>query len=82
RRRAIEEFRSRTETLRSELRGAFETESNREIDRAVDNVQGALDPYTRFVRAERSKVEERAGVLADILKRLVVLRRDVERITA
>ncbi|HVF89119.1 MAG TPA: hypothetical protein VNH22_03565, partial [Blastocatellia bacterium] len=81
RRRATEEFRSRTETLRSELRGAFEVESNREIDRAVDNVRGALDPYTRFVRAERSKVEERAGVLSDIRKRLVVLRRDVERIT-
>ena len=82
RRRAIEEFRAKTESLRSELRRAFETESNKEIDRAVDNVRGALDPYTRFVRTERAKVEERASVLADSRERLLVLKRQIEGIVA
>ena len=57
RKRAIEEFRSKTEKLRAELRAVFEAESNREIDRAVENVRSAIEPYTRFVRSERSKVE-------------------------
>jgi small GTP-binding protein len=79
RQRAIEEFRAKAETLRAELRRAFEAESNKEIDRAVDNVRSALEPYTRYVRSERAKVEERAEALADIRKRLGALRRDIER---
>jgi len=82
RKRAIEEFKSKTERLREELRIAFEAESNREIDRAVDKVREALEPYTRFVRTEQSKVEGRAGTLADVSHKLVMLRRNIERMIA
>jgi small GTP-binding protein len=78
RKRAIEEFRAKTEQLRSELRAAFEAESTREIDRAVDNVSDAITPYTRFVRSERTKIEEAAKSLANIRDRLAILRREVE----
>lgn len=80
RKRAIEELRTKTEALRADLRRAFERESSREIDRAVDNVRGALEPYTRFVRSERTIVEERAGILANNRERLLVLKRDIESI--
>ncbi len=81
RRRAIEEFRAKTETLRADLRRAFVSKSSEEIDRAVDSVRGALDPYTRFVRTERAKVETRAAALADIHELLLILKRDIGNAT-
>jgi small GTP-binding protein len=78
RKRAIEEFRSKTEKLRSELRQSFEAESAREIDRAIENVRSAIEPYTRFVRGERSKVEAGAKTLTSVRERLAMVRRDVE----
>jgi hypothetical protein len=80
RKRAIEEFRAKTESLRSDLRRAFESKSSEEIERAVDNVRGALEPYTRFVRSERAKVEERASILAKSRERLMMLKREIESI--
>lgn len=79
--RAIEAFRQKTERMRSDLRRAFEVESNKEIDRAVENVRSALEPYTRYVRAEREKVEARAVELERVREQIAVLRRDVEAAT-
>jgi small GTP-binding protein len=80
RHRAVEEFRAKTEKLRGDLRGAVETASRLEIDRAIDNVRAAFDPYTRYVRTEHGKVEERSRRLSSLGERLSVLRRDVETI--
>ena len=66
--------------MRADLRQALETEANREIDRSVEKVRGALEPYTRFVRGERAKVEERAAVLTQARERLLMLKREVENI--
>ena len=77
RRRAIDAFRSKTEELRVELRRAFEGKSTEEIERAVENVRGALEPYTRFVRSEWAKVEERSSTLDKLTERLGVLKREI-----
>jgi small GTP-binding protein len=82
RKRAKEEFRLKTEGLRSDLRQAFESESGREIDHAVESVCGAIEPYTRFVRSERSKVEESAKALAEIRVRLATLKNDIRNLAA
>jgi hypothetical protein len=50
--------------LSEDLRRALESEAHKEIDRSVEKVRGAVEPYTRFVRGERARVEERAEVLA------------------
>ena len=78
RKRAIDNFRSKTEELRGEMRRVFESKSAEEIERAVDNVRGTLEPYTRFVRSERAKVEDRASTLGRIHERLQVLKREIE----
>jgi small GTP-binding protein len=78
RKRAVEQFRAKTETLRAELKRAFETESVKEIDRAAEGVRGALEPYTRYVRAARARLEGRAASLDAITDRLAVLKREVE----
>ena len=78
RKRAVEQFRAKAERLRLELRGALAVASNREIDRAAENVRAALEPYTRFVKSEHERIEARAAELARLRERLAVLRRDVE----
>jgi small GTP-binding protein len=78
RKRAVEQFRAKTETLRAELKRAFEAESAKEIDRAAESVRGALEPYTRYVRSARARLQERAASLGSINDRLAVLKREVE----
>jgi hypothetical protein len=80
RKRAIEEFCAKTERLRGELRRALGEESRKEIDRSVEKVRGAVEPYTRFVRGERTRVEERAALFTQARERLAVLKREIEGI--
>jgi small GTP-binding protein len=80
RRRAIEDFKEKTGKLRESLRRALETEAHKEIDRSIDRVRETMEPYTRFVRGERTRIEQRAAVLADARERLAVLKREIELI--
>ena len=56
RRKAREEFREKTDSLRKRLgevvRRQFETESNRSVER----MREAIAPYTRFVRSEHARM--------------------------
>jgi small GTP-binding protein len=80
RKRAVEEFRAKTEKLRAELRRALEGEANREIDRSVEKVRDSLKPYTLYVQSERAKVEDRAVTLSETKERLVVIKREIENL--
>jgi small GTP-binding protein len=82
RKRAIEEFKAKVEKLRSEMRTVFESKSADEIDRATENVRGALEPYTRFVKSERAKVEERSLTLQSLIERLQFLKREIKTVVA
>lgn len=80
RKRAIEEFKAKVENLRAEMRTVFESKSADEIDRASENVRGALEPYTRFVKSERAKVEVRSSTLQSLIERLQLLSRDIKNV--
>ncbi|HEX8265326.1 MAG TPA: dynamin family protein [Pyrinomonadaceae bacterium] len=80
RKRAIEEFKAKVEKLRLEMRTVFESKSAEEIDRATENVRGALEPYTRFVKSERAKVEERSLNLRSLIERLQFLKREIKTV--
>ena len=82
RKRAIEEFKAKVEKLRSEMRTVFESKSADEINRATENVRGALEPYTRFVKSERAKVEERSLNLRSLIERLQFLKREIKAVVA
>jgi len=82
RKRAIEELRSKVEKLREEMKTVFENKSLEEIDRAVENVRGALDPYTRFVKSEQTKLSERSSRLTKIIERLKMLKREIENLVS
>jgi small GTP-binding protein len=80
RKRAVEEFKAKLENLRREMGEVLKSKSDEEIDRSVENVREALAPYTRFVRAERAKIEERVSVLGQIIEQLNDLTREVKNL--
>lgn len=80
RKRAIEEFRLKVEKLRQDMQSVFEVRSAEEINRAVEKIEEALEPYTRFVRSEQAKIEERAANLSAIVERLNHLKTEIENL--
>ncbi len=62
------------ETLVQALRGQFE----QEIARSLRNIRDAIAPYTRFVRAERSKLEETQQALDGFQAEMGRLRAKIE----
>jgi small GTP-binding protein len=80
RKRAIEEFRSKVEKLRADMGSVFQEKSADEINRAIEKIEESLEPYTRFVKSERAKVEERSNKLSAINERLTFLKREIENL--
>ncbi len=63
RRRAKRELSDQLRALRERLMGALTEQFDREVERSLQRVREAIGPYTRFVRAERERLEElRAGL--------------------
>jgi hypothetical protein len=51
----------------------------REVDRSVSRIQDAVLPYTRFVRAERQRLDAAQAELTAIGDQLAGLQRRVEQ---
>jgi small GTP-binding protein len=73
RRQAKNEMNQKIAELRENLSRSLKVQFEREIGRSLDGIQDAIAPYTRFVRAERSKLEETRDTLTN-------LRTEMERI--
>jgi small GTP-binding protein len=58
RQQAKTQFREKIETLRARLLGALTTQFTHETQNVVDRMQTGVQPYTRFVHAERQRVEK------------------------
>lgn len=63
RRQAKAEMAAKITELRDKLAYSLRTQFEREIQRSVQDITEAIAPYTRFVRAERGKLEETNGKL-------------------
>ena len=77
RRKAREEFREKTDSLRKRLgevvRRQFETESNRSVER----MREAIAPYTRFVRSEHARMTSAREDLAAIDAETLALKDEI-----
>lgn len=70
RRQAKTELREKIAVMREQLVKTLRVQFEREIDRSLQRIQEAMAPYTRFVRAEQSKLSEAQDELQEIQKRL------------
>jgi small GTP-binding protein len=66
--------------LRGQLSGSLRAQFEKEIRHSLKRIQEAIAPYTRFVRAEREKMEEMGKRLKDLKVGIERLREKIESI--
>jgi GTP-binding protein EngB required for normal cell division len=75
---AKKNLREKIQALRDHLMGALTTQFDREIEGSARRIDEAIGPYTRFVRAERERLNELRAQLGDVHGGLARLRSQVE----
>ena len=66
RRKAKKEMHKKISLMRTQLTQALLTYFEHEIERSIEHIQQTISPYSRFVRAERSKYEDTQITLQEI----------------
>jgi hypothetical protein len=75
RRRAEADLRAKTERMRAELSATLTATFERERERMASRIGAAVAPYTRFVRAERDRLEAIAARLRELRGTATTVRR-------
>lgn len=78
RRAAKKELREKISALRQQLINALKNQFEKEIERSLHNIDAAIAPYTRFVRAEQGKLLEAQSSLETIRNELTRLKINIE----
>ena len=60
--------------MRQQIMSGMTTQFKRELERSMQRIQEAIAPYTRFIRAEREKLEEMQATLSEVELALKLLR--------
>jgi small GTP-binding protein len=76
---AKKQLAERLAELREQLTTALTNQSQKELNRSLDRIHEAVAPYTRFVRAERAKLEETQAELNQAQHMQGRLRAEIER---
>ena len=74
RKQAKDDFREKMRALRTELLGALTTQFNQESKSAIARLKDGVAPYTRFVHAERERIDRTEASLTGLRQRLSALR--------
>jgi ABC-type transport system involved in cytochrome bd biosynthesis fused ATPase/permease subunit len=78
RRKAKSELREKVTELRDNLAKSLREQFQREIERSLHGINDAIAPYTRFVRAERGKLQDTQTKLEGIQLELERLKTRIE----
>ena len=77
---AKKELREKIASVREQLMGALTGQFDREIETSAHRIDEAIAPYTRFVRAERQRLNDVRGELEGVNQGLVRLRSRVDEL--
>ena len=78
RQRAKQELRSRIAEVRQQLIENLTTQFDRELERSQQRMSESIAPYTRFIRAERDRLEQIRDMLTTIRQELGSLKARIE----
>src|SRR5690606_8072919 len=78
--KAKRELRAKMQELREGLETSITSQFETEIARSQSALQGAISPYTRFVRAELDRLDMLGEELAELSTRLAKVKAEVERL--
>jgi hypothetical protein len=76
--KAKAQLKTRIGSLRDDLSAALRQPFEAEVERSVGRIRDAIAPYTRFVRAERDKLEDQRATLSELAGGLADLRGRIE----
>lgn len=77
-RQSKEEFRAKVTGIREDLLRTLRSQFEAELDRTLQEINVAISPYTRFIRAQQQKLDEQLEEFTTIQKWLVRQKHDVE----
>ena len=77
RRKAREEFREKTDSLRERLGEVVRRQFEAELNRSVERMREAIAPYTRFVRSEHARMARASEDLASLDAETSVLKDEI-----
>lgn len=77
RRKANREMSEKIQQLRENLVSSLRKKFSKEIERSQERIDTAIQPYTRFVRAERSNLEETENALDEIQKEILDIQNQI-----
>ena len=80
RRAAKRDLEAKIETLRTELHEALNRQFEEELVRFIQEIREAIEPYTRFVRTEQTKLEQVQEDLEDIKREVFELKNAVREL--
>ncbi|HEX9075769.1 MAG TPA: dynamin family protein [Anaerolineae bacterium] len=81
RQQAKTRFKEKTQLLREKLINSLTTQFNHEAENVITRMKDGVLPYTRFVRAERERIEKQANQLIELRRRVSQLRAQAVRIS-
>ncbi|MGC9335980.1 MAG: hypothetical protein ACP5JJ_17680, partial [Anaerolineae bacterium] len=70
RRQLKQEFHEKILSMRKRLMEVLTTQFDRELTRSVSEIEKAISPYTRFIRAERQHLEDTKRELLEVKDQL------------
>ncbi len=79
RRQAKTDLKEKIATMRQQVMDGMTTQFERELAHSIQRIQEAIAPYTRFIRAEREKLEEMRASLDEVESALKLLRAQVSQ---
>lgn len=82
RNQAKEDFKKKMADLRTRLLESLTNSFNSESKNAVERLKDGITPYTRFVRAERERIEKTETAVAGIRRKLSALRARSQAVVA
>jgi hypothetical protein len=80
RKKAKEQYKEKMVTLRSNLLEALTTQFTNECTSAITRLKEGVAPYTRYIRAERERIEQTETTLDGLRQKLSALRARSENV--
>ena len=77
RRKARQEFREKTDSLRERLGEVVRRQFDAELNRSVERMRDAIAPYTRFVRTEHARMTAASSALSEVDGEIEALREEI-----
>lgn len=74
RRQAKADLKDKIADMRQQIMSGMTTQFERELERGIQRIQEAIAPYTRFIRAEREKLQDVQASLDEVESALKLLR--------